>query len=115
MKEQILKNSGIARKLLAYFLILSLLPLLIGGMLSYGVSRNRCEEKSRQHLSDLARDCGKKISYYMDSRYQDIRMLSLADVFKGKDRRAMQSYIEEVHAATPFYPEGRKPPAFMLG
>jgi len=103
MKEQILKNSGIARKLLAYFLILSLLPLLIGGMLSYGVSRNRCEEKSRQHLSDLARDCGKKISYYMDSRYQDIRMLSLADVFKGKDRRAMQSYIEEVHAAAPFY------------
>jgi len=98
-----LKNSGIARKLLAYFLTLSLLPLLIAGIISYSVTRNRCEEQSREHLSDLARDCGKKIAYYMSSRYQDIRILSLADVFRDKDRRAMQSYIEEVHATSPFY------------
>jgi signal transduction histidine kinase len=103
MEEQSSKTFGIAKKLLAYFLVLSLLPILIGGIISFHITKNQCEEKTRAHLSDLARDCGKKISYYVSSHYQHIRMLSQTDVLRSKNRKAVQAYIDEVHAASPFY------------
>jgi len=103
MEEQSGKIFGIGKKLLAYFLALSLLPILIGGMISFHITKNKCEENTKAHLSDLARDCGKKIVYYVSSRYQDIRILSKAEVLRGRNRQAMQTYIDEVHAAYPFY------------
>jgi signal transduction histidine kinase len=103
MEEQSGKTFGIGKKLLAYFLALSLLPILIGGIISFHITKNQCEENTKAHLSDLARDCGKKISYYVSSRYQDIRILSQAGVLRGKNRQAVQTYIDEVHASYPFY------------
>ncbi len=103
MEKQNGKTFGIAKKLLAYFLVLSLLPILVVGIISFYVTRTQCEEKTRAHLSDLARDCGKKISYYVSSRYHDIRILSQTEVLRGKDRQAVQAYIDEVLAAYPFY------------
>jgi signal transduction histidine kinase len=94
---------GIARKLFAYFLALSLAPILIGGVISFRISQNECEKRTEAHLSDLARDCGNKISYYVSSRYHDIRILSKADVLKGADNRAKQAYIDEAQMANPFY------------
>jgi signal transduction histidine kinase len=103
MEEQGSKTFGIAKKLFAYFLVLSLLPILIGGIIFFHITKNKCEEKTRAHLSDLTRDCGNKISYYVSARYQDIRILSLTEAFKGKNRQAVQAYIDGVHAVCPFY------------
>lgn len=39
----------------------------------------------------------------MSSRYQDIKLLSRADVFEGNDTDAKQKYIEEAVEAYPYY------------
>jgi PAS domain S-box-containing protein len=103
MEKQRGKTYGIGKKLLFYFLVLSLLPTIIGGTISYYITKHQCEENTKAHLSDLARDCGRKISYYVSSCYQDIRILSQAEVLKGKNREAMQAYIDKIDAAHPFY------------
>ena len=94
---------GIGKKLLLYFLALSLVPIIIGGSISFYITKNQLEENTKTHLSDLARDCGRKISYYVSSRYQDIKLLSQADVFEGNDTDTKQKYIEEVIESYPFY------------
>ncbi|GAH94913.1 unnamed protein product, partial [marine sediment metagenome] len=76
-------------------LVFSLLPLIIGGVVSFTVTRKQLEEQAKTHLSDLAWDCGRKISYYLSEHYHDIRLLSYTDVFKGSDPAAMQKYITE--------------------
>jgi PAS domain-containing protein len=94
---------GIGKKLLVYFLVLSLVPIIVGGGISYYVTKSQLQENTKAHLSDRARDCGRKISYYVGSRYQDIKLLSLADVLEGNDTDAKRRYIEEVLKAYPFY------------
>jgi len=94
---------GISRKLLIYFLILSLVPLIIIGSTSFVVTKNQLEENAEEYLLVLARDCGRKISYYVDSRYQDIKLLSKADVFQGTDTDAMQKYVTAVKEVYPYY------------
>jgi signal transduction histidine kinase len=94
---------GIGKKLIIYFLLLSLVPIVIGGSISFYITKNKLEENTKAHLSDLARDCGRKISHYVSSRYQDIRLLSQADVFQGNDTDAKQEYIERVTESYPFY------------
>ena len=81
---------GIRRKVLVYFLILSLVPLVIGGTISYIITRNKLKENARIHLADITMDCGRKISYYISARYQDIKLFSRSDVFKSKDTNAKQ-------------------------
>lgn len=94
---------GIRKKLLLYFLFLSLLPMGISGVFSFLVSRSELEKKTKAHLSDLARDCGKKITYYINSRYEDIKLFSLAAVFKGDDNNAKQKFIEDAVHIYPYY------------
>ncbi|MCD6266067.1 MAG: HAMP domain-containing protein [Deltaproteobacteria bacterium] len=103
MEKQSGKKSGIGKKLLAYFLALSLLPVIIGGTISFYITKNQCEKNTKAHLSDLARDCGRKISYYVNSRYQDIKLLSQSYVFKGNDTQQKQNYIEEALKSYPFF------------
>jgi len=103
MEEQNKKTFGIGKKLLVYCLVLSLLPIIIGGTISFYITKNKCEETTKIHLSDLARDCGRKISYYVSSRYQDIAILSQAEVLRHNDKKAIQTYIDKVDAAYPFY------------
>jgi len=94
---------GIAQKLFFYFLLLSLVPVVIGGGVSFYITKNKLEQTTKANLSSLARDCGRKISYYVSSRYQDIKLLSHADVFKGNDTAAKQQYVEKALKAYPFY------------
>jgi len=103
MKEQGSKKFGIGKKLLAYFLVLSLLPIIIGGTISFYITKKQCKENTKAHLSDLARDCGRKISYYVNSRYHDIKLLSQSYVFKNTDTQQKQKYIEEALKSYPFY------------
>jgi signal transduction histidine kinase/HAMP domain-containing protein len=103
MEKQQPIRFGIGKKLLFYFLVLALLPMVIGGAVSFFISRNQLQEKTKAHLSDLARDCGKKIDYYVSSRYQDIKLFSLAGVLKGDDTDAKQRFIEEAVQTYPFY------------
>ena len=93
----------IAQKLFFYFLLLSLVPIVIGGSVSFYITKNELEQTTKANLSSLARDCGRKISYYVSSRYQDIKLLSQADVFKGNDTNEKQQYIEKALRAYPFY------------
>lgn len=97
------RNFGIGRRLLIYFLILSVVPLMIAGTTAFVISKKALENSTRAHLSDLARDCGRKISYYVNSGYQDTEMLSQANVLEGDDDKAKQKFIEEVMAVYPFY------------
>jgi len=94
---------GIGKKLLVYCLVLSLVPIMIGGGISFYITKNQLEENTKAYLSDLARDCGRKISYYVSSRYQDIKLLSQSYVFKGTDTRQKQKYIVEALKSYPFY------------
>ena len=103
MEKQRGKRFGIGKKLLAYFLVLSLLPIIIGGGISFYITKNQLEENTKAHLSDLARDCGRKISYYVNARYQDIKLLSQSDVFKNTDPQQKQKYIVEALKSYPFY------------
>lgn len=103
MEEKRGKKFGIGKKLLVYFLMLSLLPIIIGGSISFYITKNQCKENIKEHLSDLARDCGRKISYYISSRYQDIKLLSQSDVFESNDINQKQKYIEEALGSYPFY------------
>ena len=83
--------------------MLSLVPIIVGGSISFHITKSQLEENTKAHLSDLARNCGRKISYYVSSHYQDIKLLSLADVFEGNDTDKKQEYIEEVIEAYPFF------------
>jgi len=103
MKEQRSKKFGIGKKLLAYFLVLSLLPIIIGGTISFYITKDKSEENTKAHLGDLTRDCGRKISYYVNSRYQDIKLLSQSYVFKNTDTKQKQKYIGEALKFYPFY------------
>ncbi|MBW2006043.1 MAG: PAS domain-containing protein, partial [Deltaproteobacteria bacterium] len=103
MEKERDKKFGIGKKLLIYFLVLSLLPIIIGGTISFYITKNQCEKNTKAHLSDLARDCGRKISYYVSSRYQDIKLLSHSYVFKDNDTQQKQNYIEEALKSYPFY------------
>ncbi len=103
MEKHIGIKFGIGKKQLIYFLVLSLVPLLIGGIISFTITKNQLEESTKVHLSDLARDCGRKISYYISPHYQSTKLLSQADVFKGSDTYAKQKYIEDAIEAYPFY------------
>jgi signal transduction histidine kinase/HAMP domain-containing protein len=103
MEEQRGKKFGIGKKLLVSFLVLSLLPIIIGGTISFYITKNQLEENTKAHLSDLARDCGRKISYYVNSRYQDIKLFSQSYVFKSTDTQQKQKYIEEALTSYPFY------------
>ena len=103
MEKQKGMKLGIRNKLLLCLLALVLSPLIIDGSVSYIITRNQLEESKKAHLSDLARDCGRKISYYVSSHYQGIRLLSQAVVFKGRDTDAKQRYIENSIEAYPFY------------
>jgi signal transduction histidine kinase len=103
MKKQRGKQFGIRKKLLIYFLTLSILPIIVGGTISFYITKNQCEKNTKAHLSDLARDCGRKISYYVNSRYHDIKLLAQSYVLKGTDTQQKQKYIEEVLTSYPFY------------
>jgi PAS domain S-box-containing protein len=103
MEGQRGKRFGIGKKLLVCFLLLSLLPIIIGGTISFYITKHQCEKKTKAHLSDLARDCGRKISYYVNSRYHDIKLLSQSYVFKSTDIKTKQKYIEEALTLYPFY------------
>ena len=94
---------GIAQRLFLWFLLLSLVPIAIGGTVSFYITKQELEKTTKANLSDLARDCGRKISYYVSSRFQDIKLLSQAEVFRGDDTDAKQRYIEKAVGAYPFY------------
>ena len=94
---------GIGKKLIIYFLLLSLVPIVIGGSISFYITKSQLEKNTKAYLSDLARDCGRKISYYVSSRYQDIKLLSHVPAIKGNDTDAKQGYIDDVIEAYPFY------------
>jgi len=94
---------GIAQRLFFWFLLLSLVPIVIGGTISFYITKSQLEKTTKANLSSLARDCGRKISYYVSSRYQDIKLLSQADIFRGDDTDAKQRYIEKALDAYPFY------------
>ncbi|MBW1858192.1 MAG: HAMP domain-containing protein [Deltaproteobacteria bacterium] len=103
MEKYIGKKFGIGKKLLVYFLVLSLVPIMIGGGISFYITKNQLEENTKAHLTDLARDCGRKISYYVSSRYHDIKLFSQSYVFKSTDTQQKQKYIEEALTSYPFY------------
>jgi len=102
MEKQRRIKYGIGKKLLIWFLALSLVPIMVFGSVCFTVTKKRLKNNVKTHLSDLARDCGRKISYYVSSRYQDIKLFSQADVFKGNDTDAKQKYIEEIIDDCPF-------------
>ena len=88
-------KSGIRKKLLLYFLLIALIPLLLIGIISDTISKNSHEEAIIKHLNDLSRDCGRKISLFMDARYSDIALFSQAYVFKTGNIKAQQAIIDE--------------------
>jgi len=66
------------------------------------VAKNQLRKDAKLHLTSIAMDCGRKISFYVSARYQDIKLLSRTDVFEGNDTEAKQKYIEEIVELYPF-------------
>ena len=73
--------------------------MLIIGIISNIISKNSLEEAIIKHLNDLSRDCGRKISFFIDARYSDIAFFSQAHVFKTGNIKAQQAIIDEVVTA----------------
>jgi PAS domain S-box-containing protein len=96
---------GIGTKILIGFLILSLLPVIIGGSISYAIARNQLETSIKRNLQDLAKDCGRKISYYVSTQFEITELLSQNDIIMGSDREAIQKYIESVMESYPGFAE----------
>ncbi len=90
MKKQRDIKFGIGKKLFLYSMAIFLIPIIIGGSISFFVAKKQLKENVKMHLSDLARDCGRKISYYVNARYQDIRLHTKADVFRGQNNEKKQ-------------------------
>lgn len=103
MKKPATILSGIDRKLLFYFLVASIVPLILGGMFVANIANSHSREYIRVHISDLARDLGRKISYYVNMNYQNIRLLAAAEVLKSGTQKAQQSYLEQVKDAYHYY------------
>ncbi|MCD4796511.1 MAG: HAMP domain-containing protein, partial [Candidatus Cloacimonetes bacterium] len=103
MKQQSKIKFSIGKKLLVYFLLISLIPFIILGIISYSISKKHLKETITFSLSNLTQDCGRKISYYVNSNYQNINILSQADVFESNNNQAKQNYIEEVIGSFPDY------------
>ncbi|MCK4542238.1 MAG: PAS domain S-box protein [Spirochaetales bacterium] len=101
MNKQRTLRFGIGTKILIGFLILSVLPILIGGSVNYAITRNQLETSTKRHLQDLARDCGRKISLYMSTQYDVTRLVSHSDILIDGNREAMQKYIESVKESYP--------------
>jgi len=80
MRKKRVKKGNLGRKLLIYFLLLSLVPLVLMGSMAFLITINQLEKNTQVHLSDLARDCGRKISYYISEVYQDIKWHSGSDI-----------------------------------
>ncbi|MCD4774046.1 MAG: HAMP domain-containing protein [Bacteroidales bacterium] len=82
MKEENKIKFGIRKKLITYFLIMTLVPVLILGSISYFITKNSLEKSTKNHLSDLSRDLSRKISHFMDTQYSNILAISQADIFQ---------------------------------
>lgn len=114
MKKTSTLLSGIDRKLLFYFLVVSIVPLILGGIFVANIANSHSRENTRVHISDLARDLGRKISYYVNMNYQNVRLLATAEVLKSGTQKAQQRYLEQAKDAYPYYqaislidPEGK--------
>ena len=86
-----------------YFLLITLIPMLIIGIISNIISKNSLEEAIIKHLNDLSRDCGRKISFFIDARYSDIAYFSQAHVFKTGNIKAQQAIIDETIKECQYY------------
>ena len=70
MKKKRTKKTSLRRKLLTYFLFLSLVPMVIVGSIAFLIIIRRLEQSTQAHLSDLARDCGWEISDYVSELWK---------------------------------------------
>jgi len=77
--------------------------MLIISVISYIISKNSLEEEVIRHLNDLSRDCGRKISFFIDARYSDIVLLQHAYEFKTGNIKVQQTIIDEIINEYPYY------------
>ncbi|KKL24372.1 hypothetical protein LCGC14_2415970, partial [marine sediment metagenome] len=101
-EEMRTKKTSLRRKLLIYFLFLSLVPMVIVGSIAFLITIHQLEQSTQAHLSDLARDCGWEISDYVGEVYQDIKRNSKPDIFR-RDSEAIQKHIVDLLEAHYYY------------
>ena len=86
-------NNKLSRKLKMYFIIMSIIPLIIMAFISININKEALEEATKIHLSDLVRDCAGKISFFVDNKYLDIKTLSEMYEFQNNDNMEEQKLI----------------------
>lgn len=97
------RKFGIDKRLSLYISMVSLIPLIIISVSLFIITKHALENGAEERLINLARDCGKKISYYVDSRHYDIKILANTPIFKGADNAAKQKYIQKIISNYPYY------------
>ena len=63
---------GIGRKIQIGVVIVVLLPMIIGGSVSYYIYRNQQKASAISNLQDFASECGKDISYYINTQFEGL-------------------------------------------
>ncbi|HEC60650.1 MAG TPA: HAMP domain-containing protein [bacterium] len=96
------KKTSLRRKLLIYFLFLSLVPMVIVGSIAFLITKRQLERSTQAHLSDLARNCGWEISYYIGEVYQDIKRIRESDIV-SRDSEAIQKLTIDLREAHYYY------------
>ena len=102
MEKKRTKKTSLRRKLLIYFLLLSLVPIVIVGSTAFLITIRQLERSTQAHLSHLARDYGWEISYYVSEVYQDIKRHSKPDIFR-LDSEAIQKHTVDLLDAHHYY------------
>ncbi|MCK5198560.1 MAG: cache domain-containing protein, partial [Spirochaetales bacterium] len=87
---------GIGRKIQIGVLIVVLLPMIIGGSVSYYIYRNQQKVSAIRNLRNFADECGRDISYYVNTQFEVTRLVANNDVFQGGDHEVIQKYIESI-------------------
>ena len=75
----LLRQSAIRHRLLASFILLSLLPLLVSGYISYAESSKAIQQKTQLFVTEIVKQVAKNVQLQMNDIDTDSEMLVLSD------------------------------------
>jgi methyl-accepting chemotaxis protein len=101
--------SGLQGKLLTYFLLMSLVPLMVVTVIAYKKSQSSLVNVTQNMLGDMADGIMKKLDAIISSRYDDAKAWAdsdiIVDALKTKDFKAAQHFMASLEKSYDVYRE----------
>lgn len=96
-----LKN--VRSKIIALFLLVSLMPLVIFSLTSYALSSHTLVENSKELTKDLVDSKAQSISEWLNSRMDEISLAAKTDILQSMDPERINKYLIQVKEQSPVY------------